>query len=350
MRPTLIAGAGAILAVAAVIYMASPVLDVAPDPAGGVRHSIPLDQIRDGGPPPDGIPSIDSPVFGDGAGASLPDGEIVIGLEIGGDARAYPLSILVWHEIVNDVVGGVPVAVTYCPLCYTSQVFDRRIGGEAAEFGTSGKLYNSNLLMYDRPTGSYWSQALGEAVRGELTGERLEPVPFDLARWGDWRELYPGTRLLTEDTGHVRAYGADPYGSYYTDGRILFPVSNEDDRLGPKEVVMGLLLAGQQKAYRQSDIEAGPVNDVVGGTPVLLVSAYEHNSRGFERTVGGEALDFELDGAVLRDLQTGSTWDYGGLAVSGELEGERLVRLPLHPGFWFEWAAFYPGTQLYGGA
>ena len=150
----------------------------------GVKHLIPLDKIRGGGPPKDGIPSIDDPVF---AGVQdsqfMSDSDTVIGLYINGEARAYPLFILVWHEIVNDTVGGVPVAVTYCPLCYTNQVFERVIDGQEVEFGTSGKLYNSNLLMYDRLTDSYWSQALGLAVKGDLTGHELDLVPFDVITW-----------------------------------------------------------------------------------------------------------------------------------------------------------------------
>ncbi|RNJ80627.1 MAG: DUF3179 domain-containing protein, partial [Nitrosopumilus sp. B06] len=194
----------------------------------GVKHSIPLEKIRGGGPPRDGIPSIDSPIFESADKQSIPDSDVVIGLYINGESRAYPLSILVWHEIVNDVVGGTPVSVTYCPLCYTNQVFERVIDGQTVEFGTSGKLYNSNLLMYDRLTESYWSQALGEAVKGELTGSVLELVPFDVITWGDWKKLHPDTLVLSTETGHARAYGVDPYGDYYTNPNLFFPVENKD--------------------------------------------------------------------------------------------------------------------------
>ena len=156
----------------------------------GIKHLIPLDKIKGGGPPKDGIPSIDNPVFAAVSDSNfMSDSDTVIGLVIDGDARAYPLFILVWHEIVNDTVGGLPVSVTYCPLCYTNQVFERIIDGTEVEFGTSGKLYNSNLLMYDRLTESYWSQALGLAVKGELTGTQLNLIPFDVITWGDWKEL-----------------------------------------------------------------------------------------------------------------------------------------------------------------
>jgi len=147
----------------------------------GQKHIVPLDKIKSGGPPKDGIPSIDNPKFVPVSESQfVPDTTFVIGLDINGEKRAYPLFIMVWHEIVNDSVGGVPVAVTYCPLCFTNQVFERVIDGKEVEFGTSGKLYNSNLVMYDRLTDSYWSQALGVAITGELTGYELKRIPFDV--------------------------------------------------------------------------------------------------------------------------------------------------------------------------
>ena len=189
----------------------------------GVKHLIPLDKIKGGGPPKDGIPSIDDPVFvGIDDSMFMSDSDIVIGVEINGEAKAYPLFILVWHEIVNDNIGDIPISVTYCPLCYTSQVFERVIEGQEVEFGTSGKLYNSNLLMYDRLTGSYWSQALGLAVTGELSGHRLDLVPFDIITWGDWKSLHPDTLILTTDTGHIRSYATDPYGSYSRNLELCF--------------------------------------------------------------------------------------------------------------------------------
>ena len=315
----------------------------------GVLHTIPLEKIRSGGPPKDGIPSIDDPIFVAAAGANfVADSDIVIGLELNGEAKAYPLSILVWHEIVNDEVGGVPVAVTYCPLCYTSQVFERVINGEAVEFGTTGKLYQSNLLMYDRLTDTYWSQALGTAVMGPLSGNSLDRVPFDIMSWEDWRDAYPQTVVLSTDTGHARAYGVDPYGSYYTDPGIMFPVDNLDERMHPKEIIVGLGLDGVHKAYRQADLEAEVVvNDVVGDTSILLISTIPDNTRVFERTVDGRTLHFVYeDGRIVDD--SGSEWNYNGLAISGALAGERLPRLPIEPGFWFEWAAFYPDTLAYG--
>lgn len=364
----LAAAGGTAIAVAAVLFAvlpdagqpaASPTTaqsdDAVPAPfvimeTDGTKHIIPLDQIRSGGVAMDGIPSVDEPVFAEPDQAPfLEDSDIVMGLEIGGDARAYPLFILVWHEIVNDMVGGVPVSVTYCPLCYTTQVFERTINGQEVEFGTSGKLYNSNLLMYDRLTGSYWSQGLGVAVTGDLSGSMLRAVPFDVITWGDWKRLHPDSMALTTQTGHARPYGVDPYGEYYTDSRIFFPISHRDDTLGLKDVVMGLSAGHTYKAYRQADIEAEVlINDQIDGKPVLLASLFPGNARVFDRTVDGQALEFEYVDRAIMDTSTGSEWDYGGTAVSGELAGERLERLSASPGFWFEWAAFHPDTLVYG--
>ncbi len=316
----------------------------------GLKHIIPLDKIKSGGPPKDGIPSIDDPKFAEIPGSQfVSDSDVVIGLEINGDSRAYPLFILVWHEIVNDRVGGVPVAVTYCPLCYTNQVFERIINGNEVEFGTSGKLYNSNLLMYDRWTESYWSQALGLAVTGELTGMQLKTIPFDVITWGDWKKLHPDTLVLTTDTGHLRSYATDPYGDYYTDPRIIFPIDNEDDRMHPKEVILGVHEDGIYKAYKQKDVELYKIiNDDIGEAHLMLVSLYPQNSRIFDRTLDGEILEFEFVDEKITDTKTKSEWNYDGIAISGSLEGAKLTRISIEPGFWFEWAAFHPDTDLFG--
>ncbi len=316
----------------------------------GVKHIIPLDKIRGGGPPKDGIPSIDNPVFANVEGSHfMSDSDTVIGLEINGEAKAYPIFILVWHEIINDNVGGIPVAVTYCPLCYTNQVFERIIDGQEVEFGTSGKLYNSNLLMYDRLTESYWSQALGMAVKGELSGYQLNLIPFDVITWGDWKILHPDTLVLTTDTGYSRSYATDPYGNYYTEPRIMFPVEHKDDRMHPKEIILGFNQDGIYKAYKQNDVESNIIiNDSIGETPVMLVSLFSDNSRAFERTLDDQVLDFvHIDNKII-DTQTNSEWNYDGLAISGEYEGKQLERMPIEPGFWFAWVAFHPDTLVFG--
>jgi len=184
------------------------------------RHSVPFDEIVDGGPPKDGIPSIDAPRFVPAAAThELAATEPVIDLTIGSDARAYPLRILIWHEIVNDTVGGVPVAVTYCPLCNAAVVYDRRVAGEAVTFGTTGKLRNSDLVMYDRATESWWQQFLGEAIVGARTGQRLRILPARLSSWERFAARHPDGRVLVPTDPALRRYGANPYVGY--DGKAF---------------------------------------------------------------------------------------------------------------------------------
>ena len=314
-----------------------------------IKHIVPLDKIKSGGPPKDGIPSIDKPNFVTESEANfVSDNDIVIGLQINGETKAYPLFILVWHEIVNDVVGGIPVAVTYCPLCFTNQVFERTVNGEVTEFGTSGKLYNSNLVMYDRNTDSQWSQAIGMAITGELTGHTLTRVPFDVAKWSDWKTLYPETLVLTTKTGHIRAYGSDPYGDYYTDPQIIFPVENKDDRLHPKEIILGFDNGSIYKAYKLIDVEEKTIiNDEIGDKKLLLVSLYPEMARAFNRVVDDTILEFQyVDGKII-DTQTNSQWNLEGEAIEGQLKGKKLEREVFNPGFWFEWIAFHPNSLVY---
>ncbi len=311
---------------------------------------VPLEKIVSGGPPKDGIPSIDKPKFVSVDKATfMQDGDIVIGLQHNGVTKAYPLKILVWHEIVNDNIGGIPVAATYCPLCFTSMVFERIIDGKEAEFGTSGKLYNSNLVMYDRLSDSLWSQAMGKGIVGKYSGHDLKRLPFDLAYWKEWKELYPDTLVLSTDTGSARPYGVDPYGDYYTTPKIFFPVEHKDDRLGPKEIVFGLAEDNNNhKAYKLDDVvKQKVINDSVRKKDVLLVSLHPFMVRAYERTLDGNLLEFELQDNKLLDKQTGSAWNFEGLAVSGSLQGKQLTRLALDPSFWFSWAAFHYDTELY---
>ena len=325
------------------------------------KSIVPLDQIVSGGPPPDGIPSIDNPKFISVQEASkfLEDSELVLGLNINGDIRAYPLQILVWHEIVNDKVGGVSVAVTYCPLCFTNQVFNRTIGDgqEVVEFGTSGKLYNSNLVMYDRTSKSLWSQAMAEGIVGKYAGTKLERVPFDVAYWKEWKQLYPDSKILSRDTGSNRPYGVDPYGDYYTNSDVLFPISNRDDRFGLKEIVVGFENKGQYKAYKLQEIENKKViNDQVNGKPVSLFSLYPFMVRTYDPVIeDGEKktvllqFDYDTKNNYFIDKQTGSLWNFEGKAISGQMKGKQLTHLPFDEGFWFEWVAFHPSTALYPG-
>lgn len=321
---------------------------------GEPKPIVPLDKIVSGGPPPDGIPSIDNPKFisKEEADKFLQEGDQVVGVNINGDIRAYPLQILVWHEIVNDNVGGTPVAVTYCPLCFTNQVFNRTVDGQIVEFGTSGKLYNSNLVMYDRTSNSLWSQALGQSILGKHAGLKLERVPFDVAFWREWKQLYPDTKVLSRDTGSTRPYGADPYGNYYTNNDLFFPVSNKDSRLGLKEIIVGLENGGQYKAYKLQQIEDTKViNDEINGKSITLFSIHPAMVRVFDSIVDGQKLDFQYDknSTKIIDKRSGSEWNLEGIAIEGPMKGKRLSRLPFDEGFWFEWVAFHPETDVYTG-
>lgn len=282
----------------------------------GVKHSVPLDEIIGGGPEKDGIPPIDNPQFVSTADASsfLKDSEVGIALDVRGIRRFYPFQILVWHEIVNDTVGGERVLVTYCPLCRTGIVYDPSVGGERVEFGTSGKLWNSNLVMYDRKTQSLWSQVLGEAIVGEETGARLAVIASDIMRFGDFKKLYQSGQVLSRKTGFARSYGADPYGNYYTTPGTYFPLTHTDDRLPDKEFVLGIVVNGKAKAYAEDAIKkAGSIEDTFEGKTIVARYDRESNSaRIFEKRADGS-----------------------------------LVRLDTVGAFWFSWAAAHPGTELY---
>lgn len=280
-----------------------------------VRHSVPLEEIIGGGPPRDGIPSIDNPTFVPVHEATyLSDTEPGIAVTFEEKARFYPFQILVWHEIVNDTIKGNRVLVTYCPLCYSGIAFDPIVRGERVEFGVSGKLWNSNLLMYDRKTESLWSQVLGEAVVGELTGAKLPVLPSDIVRFGEWKKLHPDGEVLSRDTGVSRFYGQDPYGDYYTSDQIYFPLSNRDDRLDPKVFILGITASGKAKAYDPRAVKrVGEVEDSFTGKTIL--ARYEP----------------DIDVVRLYEKRSDGT----------------LERLNPVGAYWFSWVAAHPGTELY---
>ncbi len=289
----------------------------------GVRHSVPLDDIVGGGPPKDGIPSIDKPKFlAVNQVDFLDDREPGIAVSWQGIDRFYPFQILVWHEIVNDVFGEQRVLITYCPLCLAGIVFDPTVKGEAVEFGTSGKLWNSNLVMYDRKTDSMWSQILGEAIVGEMTGTELEVLPSDQMRYGEWKKLNPAGQVLSKDTGATRFYGRDPYGDYYTDNSaLLFSKGSGDDRLENKDFVLGVVWPDPDnpnqeltKAYWPPAIKAkGEIVDKFAGRTV--VARYEA----------------DIDAVRLFERLTDGT----------------LKRVNPVPNFWFSWVGAYPDTEVY---
>lgn len=197
-----------------------------------------------------------------------------------------------------------------------------------------------------------WSQALGQGIVGKHTGLKLERVPFDVASWKDWKQLYPDTKVLSRDTGSSRPYGVDPYGNYYTNKDLFFPVSNKDDRLGRKEIIVGLENGRQFKAYKLQQIQdAKLINDRIGNKSLAIFSLHPFMVRVFDSTLDGQKLDFQYnnDNRKVTDRQTGSEWNFDGIATTGAMKGKNLIRLPFDEGFWFEWIAFHPGTELYAG-
>jgi hypothetical protein len=335
------------------------------------RHVVPLEEIVSGGPPKDGIRAIDHPRFVPITEADrwLRGREPVVALVERGEAKAYPLQILLWHEIVNDVVGGRPVAVTYCPLCNTALTFDRRLDGIVLDFGTTGRLRHSDLVMYDRQTESWWQQATGEGIVGRHAGRRLGAVSAPLVSWQAFKATYPGGRVLSRETGFDRPYGSNPYARY--DDPKGSPIaaffrSRVDRRLPAMERVVAVTLSGKDVAYAFSELrERRLIQDRVGGVPITIfwvagtASAVDERevSRGrdvgatgvFDRRMDSRILDFEAaDEGLFRDRQTESSWNLLGQAVGGPLQGCKLTPIPHGNHFWFAWAVFKPGTRVEG--
>ncbi|MBI2012810.1 DUF3179 domain-containing protein, partial [Candidatus Curtissbacteria bacterium] len=221
-----------------------------------MKAKIPLGRLRSGGPPKDGIPSIDNPQFVTSSEAEkfLKSDDPVLGLVYKGIVRAYPHRIMNWHEIVNDTLpssgqaAGDPILVTYCPLCFTGIAFERKIDGQETTFGVSGKLYNSNLVMYDRSSETLWNQLGGEAIIGKHVGKKLKQIPLETILWRDWKTKHPNTQVLSTDTGYNRNYDANPYEGYETN-QDTFGTEFEDERLHPKAKIWGIEIDGQFKAY-----------------------------------------------------------------------------------------------------
>jgi hypothetical protein len=328
------------------------------------KHSVPLSQIFSGGVGKDGIPPIEEPVFisNEEASAYLGDQKPVVVVEIEGDAKAYPIEVLVWHEIVNDMIGGVPVTVTFCPLCNTAIAFDRRLEGTVYDFGVSGNLRYSDLIMYDRQTESWWQQITGTAIVGELTGKKLTAIPAGMVSFADFKDTHPDGIVLSRETGHVRSYGANPYPGYDTIGRSPFLFFEEaDGRLPAMERVVTVTLNGEDVAYPFSKLaDAKVIEDAVGGESVVVFhqpgveSPFAFGSDigaagVFAPVVDGKTLKFNVDddGRIL-DTETKSQWNVLGRAVEGPLSGKQLESILNGNHFWFAWAVFKPETRVYG--
>jgi hypothetical protein len=321
--------------------------------------------IISGGPPPDGIPPIDEPTFLPTTAVDfLADNEPVLALEIDGDARAYPIQVMIWHEIVNDTVGGAPVSVTYCPLCNTAVAVDRRVGDRVLSFGTSGLLYQSALVMYDRQTESLWSHFTRQAIAGVLTGIELDTHPVSTVAWGDWRNAHPDGLVLSRDTGHDRDYGRNPYPGYDDINNPPFLFDGEvDGRLAAKTRVVGVGLDSAPTAIRLDPLlEVGVVAFELNGVPTVAwalpgtTSALDAGEVTDGRDVGatgvfvathdGQTLTFTRTNDGFVDTQTGSRWNIFGTAVEGPLRGTQLDAVEHVDTFWFAWAAFAPSTII----
>ena len=331
------------------------------------KSLVDLGEIMSGGPSRDGIPPVDDPEFDTVAQASdwVDDREPVIVLTINKETKAYPLQILTWHEIVNDTLGGVPVSVTFCPLCNASIVFDRRIDDKVLDFGTTGRLRKSDMVMYDRQTESWWQQFTGEAIVGDLAGSILDRHPASIVAYEDFRLAHPDSPVLSRRTGHRRAYGANPYRGYDSvdDQPFLFfdPI---DKRLPPMEYVLNVTVDKRHKLYPFTALKREPViNDVFSGLPVVVLSRDGtlsvldaesiKESRTlpsatiFDRRVGERKLSFEMQGARIVDRETGSSWNLLGTATQGALAGTQLSSVNSGVHFAFAWLAFNPDSEIY---
>ena len=319
--------------------------------------------------PRDAIPAIDHPKFVsiEEARAWIGEKEPVVSLVIDGVARAYPLQILTWHEIVNDDVSfGIPVTVTFCPLCYSAIAFDRRVDGRTLEFGVSGMLRHSDLVMYDRQTHTLWQQLSGEGIVGDLTGVKLTQIPAQIISFEQFRTAHPDGMVLSRDTGHRRNYGQNPYVGYDdVNQRPFLYKGPTDDRLRPMEKVVAVSFGGVDKAYPYAVTRrAHVIHDEVGGQPIVVfhsekgaTSALDKSRIAESRVVGSTGVfDPRIDGRMLHfsyedgrfvDAETGSVWDVTGRALSGPMAGRQLRALPHGDYFSFAWFAFKPNTDVY---
>lgn len=268
---------------------------------------VPLDEIRSGGPPRDGIPSIDKPKFiAPDKADFMQEDDLVLSYSHDGTTRAYPLRILVWHEIVNETIAGKPILVTYCPLCGTAMIFDRKVGGTVRDFGVSGLLYQSDVLMYDRVDESLWSQLKMEAVSGPMSGTTLTLLPSAHLTWKAWKEKHPQGEVLSTETGQPRSYAGRAYARYFDSPYTMFPVPEHRDELEKKDWVIGVIAEGKSHAF-----------------PVATLTATRKAShKGVTVTYDPESR----------------------LAVAEDTSGNRI---PATTAFWFAWQAFQPETSLW---
>ena len=328
-----------------------------------------LDLVRGGGPPPDGIPAIENPVFESASEVDFiaDDNEAVLVLDVNGDVRAYPIQIMIWHEIVNDEIGGVPVSVTYCPLCNSALAYDRRLGGRILDFGTSGELYQSAMVMYDRQTESLWSHFTGQGIAGHYAGARLTLLPVQTVSFAQFKAAHPEGLVLTTDTGHRRRYGENPYEGYDAEGSGPFGAffsGETDGRLQAKARILGIDDEAGPLAVRFETLQASGVVPITEGGRNLVAfftsglgSALDDGSVS-GRDVGQSGLFVPAnadkapltfratDAGTFTDDQTGSEWNILGTAIAGELAGTQLEPVTHVDTFWFAWATYRPETVI----
>ena len=316
---------------------------------------IPQSEVFDGGPGKDGIPSVDNPNFTAAAAVSFisPD-DLVVAVNYNGETRAYPHPILDWHEIVNDKIGNISLALTYCPLTGTGIGWDRNINGVETTFGVSGLLYNTNLLPYDRATDSYWSQMRHDCVKGELVGSRINTYHVVEMSFSTYQDMYPEGSVLNTNTGFSRSYGRYPYGSYRTDNNLIFPVQDEDNRLHRKERVLGVIMEDAVQAYSFEKFPGSNITvlqDEVDGTDIVVVGSTTKNfMTAYNRQMpDGTILSFEAVQdqfpVVMRDNE-GTEWDAFGVAISGPRTKESLTAPLNYIGYWFALSTFNPELEL----
>lgn len=330
-------------------------------------RSVEMSEIMSGGPSKDGIPAIDKPEFVSLAEAAnwLHPREPVIALRIGDTARAYPIQILIWHEIVNDELAEIPVTVTFCPLCNASIVFNRQHAGRTLDFGTTGRLRLSDMVMYDRQTESWWQQFTGEGIVGVMTGEVLQQLPSQIIAFEDFVAAYPNGDVLSRETGYRRDYGNNPYAGYDSIDQSPFLYNGKiDPRLPPMERVLSVVDGDNTLLFPFSAMDKAPLIHHKLGDQALVVFAHHnmrsaldkrsiansrdiHAAAAFDRRLGNRELSFDfIDGTVI-DRETQSEWGPTGLATSGPLKGKRLRQIDSGVHFAFAWLAFDGAAEIY---
>lgn len=328
---------------------------------GGVGSgwSVPQGQIFDGGPGKDGIPAIDNPetvAIGSTSLDYLADDDLVLVYKDRDEIKAYTHAVLNWHEIINDEIGSEYVAVTYCPLTGTGIGWGREINAEVTTFGVSGLLYETNLIPYDRLTDSNWSQMLNECINGTLQGRAPDFFNVIQMNYGALKAMLPNALVTTTNTGHNRRYDQYPYGSYREDENFLFPISNLDDRLHPKELVRGVAIDGQAIAFRFPESGTREVYSKTFADEELIVVADESMQfivSFLNIDIDGTPLIFSpidnSESAFIMQDQFGNKWDIFGKAIQGPNAGRQLEVPHSYIGFWFAWGTFYPDIELYDG-